>query len=318
MINSPQNLFTRIAVFYDGYYFQKARDHYRFGSSRKAYISIRGLHDFILHEVAKAERTHKEHCQIVEAHCFMGRKAAEEAGLRFSVSQNKFEDVLIDEGVSFHILPIGSDSREKGVDVWLGIEVYRLAAEKCFDVCVLISGDGDFVPLVRKVQGMGMRVMVLCWDYERTDKDGNRRDSHASQSLLDSATYPIMVSSAIDDRARKRDFVVQNLFEPPPVRDGRNRVTNLEPERSSTGDSGRIASLSAGYGHIDTENGMHLSFPSRSVKSGDFRDLNVGDSVEYIAENTPENGLQVLEVRKVFHESSHLDSPAIARDDSRV
>ena len=143
--------------------------------------------------------------------------------------------------------------------------------------------------------------MVLCWDYEHTDKDGTRRDSRASQDLLNSATYPVMVSTAIDDRARESDPVIQNLFEKETVRYryDPNQRARSQTHEDSPRKTGKIASLGTSYGHIDAEGGMRMFFPRSAIKIGDFKDLDVGDSVEYIAENTPSDGWQISEVRKV-------------------
>jgi uncharacterized LabA/DUF88 family protein len=63
---------------------------------------------------------------------------------------------------------------EKGIDVWLALEAYDLAVHKRFDVLVLFAGDQDFVPLVRKVNGLGTRVMLIAWTRStRTSKERN-------------------------------------------------------------------------------------------------------------------------------------------------
>ena len=73
-----------------------------------------------------------------------------------------------------HYLPITAGG-EKGIDVWLALEAFELAVHKRFDVVALIAGDGDFVPLLRKLNTMGTRVMLLGWDFKYVDQNGNER-----------------------------------------------------------------------------------------------------------------------------------------------
>lgn len=43
----------------------------------------------------------------------------------------------------------------KGDDIHLAVDMISLAYENAFDTAVLISGDGDFVPVIQKVQKLG-------------------------------------------------------------------------------------------------------------------------------------------------------------------
>jgi hypothetical protein len=84
----------------------------------------------------------------------MKAREAEERDILFQ--ERVFEDVLMYEGVTTHYLPKGRDG-EKGIDVWLALEAFEMAIYKRFDVLVLIAGDGDFVPLARKLNTLGTR-----------------------------------------------------------------------------------------------------------------------------------------------------------------
>ncbi len=55
--------------------------------------------------------------------------------------------------------------KEVGIDVWLALEAYDLAVHKKFDVLALVASDSDYVPLVRKLNSIGTRVMLLAWDF---------------------------------------------------------------------------------------------------------------------------------------------------------
>jgi hypothetical protein len=163
---------TRIGVFYDGNYFFHVSNYYQYQHARKARISIDGLHEFIRHQVSEAEGEDVKYCQIVDAHYFRGRPRAQEAEARgLLLRERQFDDILMREGVITHYLPLGPDG-EKGIDVWLALETYELAIYKRFDVIVLIACDGDFLPLVRKLNALGARVMLLGWGFSYIDQSG--------------------------------------------------------------------------------------------------------------------------------------------------
>jgi len=60
----------------------------------------------------------------------------------------------------------GNDScYSKGEDVMLACEMVRGAALDYYDVAVLVSGDGDFVPAVQMVQELGKRILVVSFSH---------------------------------------------------------------------------------------------------------------------------------------------------------
>ncbi|MFO1253268.1 MAG: cold shock domain-containing protein [Inhella sp.] len=76
---------------------------------------------------------------------------------------------------------------------------------------VLLIGDGDFVPLVRKLAGLGTRVMLLGWDFQLRAR-GRRYRTQVSGALPDKVHYPVMMDKVIDARERRADPLVNNLF----------------------------------------------------------------------------------------------------------
>ncbi|MGH7223463.1 MAG: NYN domain-containing protein, partial [Gemmataceae bacterium] len=205
---------TRIGIFYDGNFFFHVSNYYHYHHERRARVSISGLHAFVRQQVADCEKTDPRYCQIVDAHYFRGRLRAADAEDRDLLYKERvFDDVLVREGVTTHYLPLTREG-EKGIDVWLALEAYELAIYKRFDVVVLVVCDGDFLPLVRKLNTLGTRVMVLGWDFHFVDPNGNDRETRTAQVLLDEVTYPIMMHPIIEDRARQRDPLLNGLFVP--------------------------------------------------------------------------------------------------------
>jgi len=206
---------TRIGIYYDGFYFYKVSNYYKFDHVRQARISISGLHDYICNEVASRLSTEPDNCKVVEAHYFRGR-ASKVNNEKAIVGERYFEDALTRESVDLHYMPLvrGSNNelKEKGIDVSLALDAYKKAIAKSFDVFVLIAGDGDYLPLVRELQTMGnpIDVMLLSWDFETT----NGELTMTSQDLLEEVKYPIQMSIVIDDRLNLKNPLINGLFEP--------------------------------------------------------------------------------------------------------
>ncbi len=206
--------FTKIAVFYDGNFFSHVSNYYQFHHRRHSRISISGLHDFVRQEIARTDGTDVRYCQIVDAHYFRGRLRTADADQRdVLVKERTFDDVLLREGVTTHYLPL-APTGEKGIDVWMALEAYELALLKHYEVCVLVASDGDFLPLVRKLNSVGTRVMVLGWDFRYTTREGIERETKTAQILLRESTYPVMMSERIERGTLVNDPGIQSLFIP--------------------------------------------------------------------------------------------------------
>jgi cold shock CspA family protein/uncharacterized LabA/DUF88 family protein len=267
----------RIGVFYDGNYFAHVSNYYNYEHPRKSRVSVSGLHRFIVHEISKREGVAPERCRIVDAHYFRGRLSAAEAQERNALfRERQFEEVLMREGIVSHFLPLAAGG-EKGIDVWLALESLELAIHKRFDVVVLVAGDGDYLPLVRKLNTIGTRVCVLGWDFEYTDNQGNARQTRTAQSLLNEANYPILMSSLIDDRSRRNDPLIEDLFIAP---------ATPQPTRANTQaqEKGTVLSIKEGYGFIRPEHGgENLFFHYSDLEDIDWNELKEGQSVCYEA-----------------------------------
>lgn len=299
----------RIGVFYDGTYFSHVSNYYMYEDERKARLSITGLHDFIREEVAKQESVDKRFCQIVDAHYFRGRLSAKAAFAQDSLyRERQFDDVLIREGVTMHFMPLSTDQvgdvSEKGIDVWLALEAFELAVHKRFDVSVLVTGDGDFVPLVRKLNTLGTRVMLLAWDLTST-RDGKTHITRTSQALINEVTYPVFMEREIDSRGRKRDPSIGNLFVQKSIKESTGIV---EPPKAPlanaiSGDisnrTGTIVTINVdrGFGHIRPDGGgENLFFHFTSLVDCQIADVQQGTAVFYQAVNT-DRGLNAVGIR---------------------
>ncbi|WP_420149906.1 NYN domain-containing protein [Spirosoma sp.] len=324
---------TRIGVFYDGNYFLHVSNYYNYSHERRSRISISGLHAFIKRQVAEEEGVNERLCQIVDAHYFRGRLNAHEANQRGNqlFYDRLFDDILMSEGVVTHYLPVKTYQgyrQEKGIDVWLALEAFELAQYKKFDVVVLITSDGDYVPLIRKLNTLGSRIMVLSWDFEFLNEQGEKQITRTSQDLLEEVSYPVAMHGIIDDRSRRNDLVIQNLFvkqQPRPAfaaaANGNNYATGFanghsyddyplidEPNYNIIGagedddPEGRkistIRNLKTGYGFINYPPN-NLFFHYTSLIDTDFNELQVDDEVEFTLGQNAEGKDIAVDVRLV-------------------
>lgn len=308
----------RIGIFYDGNYFLHVSNYYCYAHPKKARLSIPGLHEFIKKAIAEEESIPERLCQIVDCHYFRGRLPAQEANQRqILLNERKFDDILMREGVVTHYLPM-SKEREKGVDVSLALEALELTIFKKYDVVVMIASDGDYVPLVRKLNALGARVMVLGWDFEYMDKSGKICNTMTSARLMKEVTYPIRMHDLIDGVTKMQDasFQFDSLFVQPSQN---SRFYNIGNEKDPGPDdmeddameddvledadpeglpvqpgsvtpgirlTGHIVAMKNGYGFIEPEQdqtGDNVFFFWQDVESCDFNQLRPGDRVEYEA-----------------------------------
>lgn len=220
------NRMNKIAVFIDGNFFLTVSNYYKFQHSQENYIQLNGLVKFIREEVARQEQLPVRFCQVIESHWFRGRyntsqieqmNPDEDRRLKQLTNERFRNDLFMYNGIVQHVYPVHYDSRtgrtvEKGIDVWLSLEAYELAVVKEYDVMVLIAGDTDYVPLIRKINGLGTRVMVLGWDFEYELPNGKRHVTRTSQALMDECSYPIPMADYIDDMEDETNPSLAQLF----------------------------------------------------------------------------------------------------------
>ena len=204
----------KIGIYYDGHYFYKVSNFYKFDHPRQARISISGLHNYICTEISTRLDVDITSCKVVEAHYFRGR-ATKTGNEKAIVGERYFEDALTREGVDLHYLPLirgtNNELKEKGIDVFLALTAYKNAVAKAVDIVVLIAGDGDYLPLVRELQSaIAIDVMLLSWDFDTPSGE----QTISSQDLLEEVKYPIQMANVIDDRLNIKNLVISGLFEP--------------------------------------------------------------------------------------------------------
>lgn len=92
-------------------------------------------------------------------------------GVVYPMSQGKkswYEQLSIRSGyeikASFDKI-VKSGAIEKKVDINIAIDIVSLAYEDAYDTAVLVTGDGDFLPVVKKVIGLDKNVEIWAFKY---------------------------------------------------------------------------------------------------------------------------------------------------------
>ena len=292
-MNSPCGS-RRIGVFYDGNFLLHASNYYNYIHPVKRRLSLGGLHNFIRHRVAEEEGIEPSKCQIAQAHYFRGRLNAAEAAQRGNQLYNDrvFDDILMSEGIQPHYLPLRNlqgKKEERGIDVWLSLEAYELAMTGRIDTVVLIVSDTDYTPLMRKLTGLGLRIMLLSWEFEYVNDDGVKMVTKTSHELLSLATYPVAMHDVINYGVQQNNPLISEMFvAPDPSRQAREQ----------TFETSEILSLKNGFGFIKYPNN-NLFFHYQDVV-GEFADLNVGDPVEFTIEQNQQKQDVAKNVRKLL------------------
>ena len=291
--NEQEQRVVKIGIFYDGGFFHHISNYYRYAHPRKQRISIPGLHDYVRERIAALEGVAPRCAHVVDSHFFRGRFSAQQTLAREKLySERLFDDVLMNEGVTTHYLPIQGNS-EQGIDVWLSLEAYEMTLLRGYDFLVLIAGDSDFVPLARKVISRGARVMLLGWNFEYTDDVGTLRQTTTSIRLINEVTYPVMMQDVMNDAGDssiKQLFVDQGIsareeITKPAAAPAAEGAAAPAPAAPSERLKGIICTVKEGFGFIKCPQfPNNVFFHFSALQNCDFDEIMEGDLVLFSVE----------------------------------
>jgi uncharacterized LabA/DUF88 family protein len=149
-------------------------------------------------------------------------KGTTEAQLRFH--RNLYHDFL-HAGVEPKYLPMSQSGEEKGIDVALAVDALQIGLDGKIDIAVLVTGDADFVPLVRALNKQGVRVLAVYFDF--TDEKGQK--CFINERLINCCNYTLNISELDKDRDSKISF--RSLF-----RDSREWERETQGQGTKEGD----------------------------------------------------------------------------------
>jgi uncharacterized LabA/DUF88 family protein len=190
--------FLRIGVFYDGTYFTKAQNY--FWGQKKGWLSFQEFHRLLEKCISSKEQGHTAY-KVVYSAWFQGlhkESLAPEDKLR--LDRKRHHD-LLHAGIEPKNVPMSETQGEKGIDVYMAVETLQVGLDDKIDIAVLVTGDGDFVPLVRALMKNSVRVLISYFEYEDS---GSK--SFANERLVNAANYSININKLEHDRDFKTDF----------------------------------------------------------------------------------------------------------------
>jgi uncharacterized LabA/DUF88 family protein len=207
----------RMMVFYDGSYFKQGNVYFRYKEER-GWFSLPELHSVFERYVAECANAGADVVKVVAAHYYDGRATTNVTSPDALRKERDFEMSLIRAGVVPHYLAVRETPKpgasldeprftlaQKGVDVQFAIDVLDYAHLDRFDVAVLVAGDEDFVPLVRRVESLGKHVLLACFDIDGwTDRTGKlHRPTFTSRALQDASTWCLDFNEFVKEPARR-------------------------------------------------------------------------------------------------------------------
>ncbi|MCI0564397.1 MAG: NYN domain-containing protein, partial [Nitrososphaera sp.] len=169
---------ARVMAFYDGNFLKTGQVYFHY-KEKRGWFSLPSLHHLFEAYVSEKSKTPADVTKLVAAHYYDGRLTTKVADKDQLVKDRDFEHALMNAGIVPHYLGVsevavpGSDSddlrwriAQKGVDVQLALDVLDYAHEDRYDVAVLVTGDSDFVPLVRRITSLNKQVLLAYFHIE--------------------------------------------------------------------------------------------------------------------------------------------------------
>jgi len=168
----------RLGVFYDGSFFSYAQNHY-YHERQLGWLRFPELHHFLEKYIGMREQGFASY-KVVYAAWHQG----------LFTSKDATADQLKRDRDRYHDL------------MHAGVDPLQVGLGQMIDVAVLVTGDGDFVPLVRALNKQGVRVLAAYFAFE--GKEG--RKSYINERLLAAANYAVDIDALGLSKEHKQDF----------------------------------------------------------------------------------------------------------------
>jgi len=192
----------RIGVFYDGSFFAYAQSYF---FKRDLGWLIFGPFHFLLENLLREKEQGFTSYKVVYSGWYQGlRSSSQSNDHQRRVDRNRHLD-LIHAGVEPKYVAMSQSQGEKGVDVAMAVDALQVGLEGHIDIAVLVTGDGDFIPLVRALMKQGIRVAVAYFEYESE----NHR-SFINDRLITVCNYAININAL--ERDKKYQPMFKSLF----------------------------------------------------------------------------------------------------------
>ena len=193
----------RIGVFYDGSFFTYAQLHF-YAGRKLGWLTYTPFHALIENHIGEKEQGYSRY-RVVYAAWFQGLHTTTQSNDQQRRKDRNRDLDLVHAGIEPRYVPMSQAGGEKGIDVALAVDAMQVGLQGTIDIAALVTGDGDFVPLVRALMKHGVPVTAVYFEYE-----DQRGKSFINDRLLNACTYSLSVSSL--ERDRKYQSLFRGLF----------------------------------------------------------------------------------------------------------
>ncbi len=199
----------RAGIFYDGTFVTHAQNF--FWGQGQGWLQYQAFHGLVEQFIRKQEQNFSSH-KVVYASWHQGLFSVTKANEKQLKDDRRRHFDLAYAGIETKLIPMSQMKGEKGVDVAITINALEVGLDGKIDVAVLVTGDGDFVPLARTLMKHGVRTAIVYFEYEQTYK-GQRYKSFANHRLLEACNYSLNINGLKNDKEYRAMF--KGLFRQP-------------------------------------------------------------------------------------------------------
>jgi len=190
----------RIGVFYDGNAWVDAQDY--FDQRQLGWLSYISFHTLIEDFIRAKEQGYSNY-RVVCSGWYQGLHTLEQYDEEQSrIERNRHLD-LIDAGIELKYLPMSPTQGGKGVEVAMAVDALQVGVEGYIDVAVMVTGNENFIPLIRALMKYGIRVAIVYFAYETESQKRLIR-------LLRTCNYSLDINALEADR--RHQILFYNLF----------------------------------------------------------------------------------------------------------
>jgi uncharacterized LabA/DUF88 family protein len=205
---------AKFGIFYDANYFYHIYKYYQLYHKRQQKINFFGFHALLIRILSKEFNVDRRICTLTELHWFKGLPSTSTASDNALYYDRSFDVFLLSNGFKLHYLPLWEgldESKEKGIDVLYALETYEIALHKSMNVVILVTGDGDFISLVYKLNQLGVRTVLTSWNIEYTENNKIFKIL-TSKKLSQMAYYNLNMNELIDNPDSQHKTYIDNFF----------------------------------------------------------------------------------------------------------
>jgi uncharacterized LabA/DUF88 family protein len=200
----------RAAFFFDGVFFTKINEAVRGNNQQKNLV----VKKFIALVVKEIEHCEKVEIEVKQVDFFKGKfsikqlekiyKGDKERVSQHLYNERKLEDILTQNNISIHnqqaVVRKNGELIEKGIDVNIVIEALQI---KQVDYFILISGDQDFMPLIKHLRKEGLKTATVEVDLV----GGNSNIVKTSDKILPFYDVVINLNSILNDKEKLNELL---------------------------------------------------------------------------------------------------------------